>query len=74
MISQNSLLKYFQEKKNKKFVHLWDKLLVNKNKYINNFSAKQIFYMFIIIEDLINKRKGTLYQKYKPYFDMYEYG
>ena len=29
--------------------------------------------MAIIIEDSMNKKKGSLYQKYKPYFDMYEY-
>ena len=29
--------------------------------------------MAIIIEDAINKKKGSLYQKYKTYFDMYEY-
>ena len=73
MISQNSLLKYFQEKKNKKFIQIWDKILENKNQYISFFSTKQLFYTSIIIEDSINKKKGALYQKYKPYFDMYEY-
>ena len=29
--------------------------------------------MAIIIEEAINKKKGPIYNKYKPYFDMYEY-
>ena len=29
--------------------------------------------MGISIEDSMNKKKGSLYQKYKPYFDMYDY-
>jgi hypothetical protein len=29
--------------------------------------------MSILIEDAINKKKGALYNKYKPSFDMYEY-
>ena len=73
MFSQNSLVKHFQEKRSKKFSYLWDKIIENKNQYISYFSTKQLFYMTIIMEDAINKKKGSLYQKYKPYFDMYEY-
>ena len=73
MISQSSLEKHFQEKRSKKFAYLWDKIIENKNPYISYFSTKQLFYMAIIMEDAINKKKGSLYQKYKPYFDMYEY-
>ena len=73
MISQSSLEKHFQEKRNKKFAYLWDKIIENKNGYISYFSTKQFFYIAILIEDAINKKKGSLYQKYKPYFDMYEY-
>ena len=73
MISQSSLEKHFQEKRSKKFSYLWDKIIENKNPYISYFSTKQFFYMSIIIEDAINKKKGYLYNKYKPYFDMYEY-
>ena len=73
MISQSSLEKHFQEKRSKKFAYLWDKIIESKNPYISYFSTKQLFYMAIIIEDSINKKKGALYNKYKPYFDMYEY-
>ena len=73
MISESSLEKHFQEKRNKKFAYLWDKIIENKNPYISYFSTKQLFYMAIIIEDAINKKKGYLYNKFKPYFDMYEY-
>ena len=73
MISQSSLETHFQEKRSKKFAYLWDKIIENKNPYISYFSTKQLFYMSIIIEDAMNKKKGYLYNKYKPYFDMYEY-
>ena len=73
MITQSSLENHFQEKRSKKFAYLWDKIIENKNPYISYFSTKQLFYMSIIIEDAINKKKGSLYNKYKPYFDMYEY-
>ena len=73
MISQSSLEKYFQEKRNKKFAYLWERILEIKNKYISYFSTKQYLYMSIIIENAINKKKGWIYNKFKPYFDMYEY-
>ena len=73
MISQSSLEKHFQEKRSKKFAYLWDKIIENKNPYISYFSTKQYFYMSIIIEDAISKKRGAIYNKYKPYFDMYEY-
>ena len=73
MISQSSLEKHFQSKRSKKFAYLWDKIIENKNPYISFFSTKQFLYMAIIIEDAINKKKGSFYNKYKPYFDMYEY-
>ena len=73
MISQSSLEKYFKEKRSKKFAYLWDRILEIENRYISYFSTKQYLYMAIIIEDAINKKKGPIYNKYKPYFDMYEY-
>ena len=73
MISQNSVEKHFKEKRSKKFAYLWDKIIENKNPFISYFSTKQLFYMAIIIEDAINKKKGSLYQKYKSYFNLYEY-
>jgi hypothetical protein len=73
MISQSSLEKYFKSNKNKKFAYLWDKIIELRSPFISYFSTKQFFYMAIIIEDAINRKKGSFYQKYKPYFDMYEY-
>ena len=73
MISQSSLENHFKSKRSKKFAYLWDKIIESKNPFISYFSTKQLFYMSIIIEDAINKKKGSIYQKYKPYFDMYEY-
>ena len=73
MITQSSLEKHFQSKRSKKFAYLWDKIIENKNPYISYFSTKQLFYMSIIIEDANNKKKGHLYHKFKPYFDMYDY-
>jgi hypothetical protein len=73
MISQSLLDKHFKEKHIKKFEFLWDKILTNKNPFISYHSTKQLFYMGISIEDSMNKKKGSLYQKYKPYFDMYDY-
>ena len=73
MITQSSLEKHFQSKRSKKFAYLWDKIIENKNPYISYFSTKQLFYMSIIIEDANNKKKGYLYHKFKPYFDMYDY-
>ena len=73
MISPSSLDKHFKDKKSKKFQYLWEIVVSNKNPFISYFSTKQLFYMSILIENAINKKKGSLYQKYKPYFDMYEY-
>ena len=73
MISPSSLDKHFKDKKSKKFQYLWEKVISNRNPFISYFSTKQLFYMSILIENAINKKKGSLYQKYKPYFDMYEY-
>ena len=73
MISPSSLDKHFKEKHNKKFENLWDTIVANKNPFISYFSTKQLFYLGIVLEDSMNKKKGFLYQKYKPYFDMYDY-
>ena len=73
MISQKSLNNYFYETKNKKWAFLWREIAENKNEYISDFLTKQRFYISIIIENVINKKKGALYKKYAPYFEMYEY-
>ena len=73
MISQYTLNKYFQETKNKKWYNLWNEIVDNNNEYISHFLTKQLFYISIIIENAINKKKGIIYKKFGPYFDMYEY-
>ena len=72
MISKNSLEKSLKETKNK-FSNLWENILKIDNQFISHSSTKQLFYVAIIIENAINKKKGTIYKKYKPYFEMYEY-
>ena len=72
MISQSSLDNHFKSTKNK-FSNLWEKILKVKNLFISTYSTKQLFYIGILIENAINKKKGSFYKKYKPYFNMYEY-
>ena len=72
MISQSSLDNHLKATRNK-FSNLWENILKIKNAFISNYSTKQLFYMAIVIENAINKKKGTIYKKYKPYFKMYEY-
>ena len=73
MISQNSLNNHFKEKNNKKWENLWNEINNNKNEFIAHYITKQILYISIIIENAINKKQGSIYKKYKPYFDMYDY-
>ena len=73
MISQNTLNIHFKEKKYKKWEFLWDKIDNNKNEFIAHYITKQILYISIIIENAIYKKKGSIYKKYKQYFDMYDY-
>ena len=73
MLTQYSLNKHFHDIKNKKWSKKWDEIVENNSSYISDFLTKQIFYISIVIENAINRKKGSLYKKYEPYFDMYEY-
>ena len=73
MISQNLLDNHFHEIKSKRWSPLWEEIVKNKNPYINDFLIKQIFYISIIIENAIRRKKGSIYKKYESYFDMYDY-
>ena len=72
MISQPLLDEIFKKSKNKKFMNLWEKISLI-NKYINYSSAKQLFYISIILSDSTFKQKGKFYKKYKKYLNMYRY-
>ena len=72
MISQHSLQKFFEKSKIKKLANLWDKVF-SINKYLNYSSAKQLFYISIILSDSTFRQKGNFYKKYKEYLDMYTY-
>ena len=72
MISQHFLDVFFKKSKNKKFSGLWDKIS-SIDKYLNYTSAKQLFYISIILSDSTFRQKGKFYLKYKEYLDMYNY-
>ena len=72
MISQPLIDEFLKKSKNKKFMNLWEKVSLI-NKYINYSSAKQLFYISIILSDSIFKQKGKFYKKYKEYLNMYDY-
>ena len=73
MLTQNSFDTFFKSTKNKKFQNLWDKIVDLKNEFIKMFSTKQFFYISVIIQNMIKKRKGALYEKFKEYLDLYDY-
>ena len=72
MISQHFLDNFFKKQKNKKFSSLWDKIS-SIDEYLKYASAKQLFYISIIISDSTFRQKGKFYKKYKEYLDMYSY-
>ena len=72
MISQTLLNDHFHGK-NKKWSRIWDEVVKNKSPYLIDFLTKQIFYISIVIENAINRKKGAIYKKYESYFDMYDY-
>ena len=72
MISQPSLNASFKKSKNKKFADLWDEIF-SIDKYLSYPSAKQLFYISIILSDSVLRQKGSFYKKYKEYLDMYDY-
>ena len=73
MLSQNSLNNHFHSIKSKKWSFLWKEIVNNKNEHISHFLSKQMLYISIIVENAINKKKGSIYKKFGPYFDMYDY-
>ena len=72
MITQNNLNEMYQDSKYKKFEHLWDKIMQFKNEYIKLFSTKQLFYISVILEFAMRKKKGPLYKRYKEYLKLYD--
>ena len=73
MISKDNLIEHFNKTKNKKIFDLWKQIVSLKTESISNYATKQFLFMAIIIEKSINKKKGSLFKKYEPYFNMYEY-
>ena len=73
MISKDNIIEHFNKTKNKKIFDLWKQIVSLKTESISNYATKQFLFMAIIIEKSINKKKGSLFKKYEPYFNMYEY-
>ena len=73
MISKDNLIEHFNKAKNKKIFDLWKQIVSLKTESISNYATKQFLFMAIIIEKSINKKKGSFFKKYEPYFNMYEY-
>ena len=72
MISQPALDNIFKTSKNKKYSNLWSKIS-SINNYITYSSAKQLFYISIILSDSSFRQKGKFYKNYKEYLNMYNY-
>ena len=72
MITQFNLNEMYKDSKNKKFENLWDKIETINNEYIQFFSTKQLFYMSVILENAMRKKKGPLYKKYKELLRMFD--
>jgi hypothetical protein len=72
MISQHYLDNLFKKTKNKKLASLWNKIS-SIDEYLKYTSAKQLFYISIILSDSTFRQKGKFYKKYKEYLDMYNY-
>ena len=73
MISKETLSKYLTQNKNNKISDLWERILSLNNEILSDFHSKQLLYITIILEYFTNKKKGNLYKRYEPYFEMYEY-
>jgi len=72
MITQFNLNEMYKDSKNKKFENLWDKIESINNDFIQFFSTKQLFYMSVILENAMRKKKGPLYKKYKELLRMFD--
>ena len=73
MITQSSFNNIYKKSKNKKFENLWDKIKLYKTEYLYSLQSKQLFYLSILLENSLRKKKGPIYKKYKEYLRMYEY-
>ena len=67
MISQNSLVNFFKKSKSEKLSTLWEKIQ-SIDKFINYSSAKQLFYISIILSDSTFRQKGKFFKKHKDKF------
>jgi len=72
MITQSSFNNIYKKTKNKKFENLWNKIKLLKTEYLFSLQSKQLFYLSIILENSLRKKKGPIYKKYKEYLRMYE--
>ena len=72
LISQNTLYNQFVVNKNKKWCNIWEKIIKSENPHIIHNSIKQYLYISLILENAMQKRRGTIYKKYEPYLNMYE--
>lgn len=72
MITQFNLNEMYKDSKNKKFENLWNKIENINNDFIQFFSTKQLFYMSVILENAMRKKKGPLYKKYKELLRMFD--
>ena len=72
MISQKSLEKMHKNSKNKKLSNLWKK--VSKiDQYLEYSTAKQLFYISVMLSHATFNQNGKLYKKYEEYLNMYNY-
>ena len=72
MITHKSLEKMYKNSKNQKLANLWKK--VSKiNQYLDYPSAKQLFYISVMLSHATFNQKGKLYKKYEEYLNMYNY-
>jgi hypothetical protein len=72
MITQSSFNNIYKKSKNKQFENLWYKIKLLKTEYLYSLQSKQLFYLSILLENSLRKKKGPIYKKYKEYLSMYE--
>ena len=73
IINHESISNLYVNNTKSKYHNLWDKIFKLENQYLRYVSTKQLFYMTTMIEHSMRIKKGKLYHKYKPYFNLYEY-
>lgn len=72
IISPSSLEEFMKDSKNKKLANLWKNINKIESQYLAYWDTKQLFYITILFENAIHKKKGNLYTKFGPYLDLYE--